>query len=68
MLYALNLLLSPEKVKFWDCTYPVQRDAGDTRSALQTSADRHPGASDSIGLDNGDEVTRQVSERPKGSW
>ncbi len=36
------------------------------------SGSRHPGVSDSIELDNGDEVTRQASEGPKvlgeASW
>ena len=42
--------------------------AGEMEAALETSGFRSPGVTDSIELDNDDEVTRRVSERPKGSW
>jgi hypothetical protein len=65
---ALNLPLSPENKEFWECADPVVVGAGDTGITLQTSGFRHPGVSDSIEPDNDDEVTRQASESPKGSW
>jgi hypothetical protein len=59
---ALNLTLSPENWIFWDCAYPFTVGAGKTEGALETSANRHPGVTDSIEYDNDDEVTRQASE------
>jgi len=67
-VYALNLPLSPEREEFWERADPVEQGAGETGGAVETSADRPPGVSDSIEPDNGDEVTRRASERPKGSW
>jgi len=37
--------------------------AGKTGGAIETSADRNPGVSDSIELDNDDGVTRRASEK-----
>ena len=66
---ALNLPLSPENKEFWECADPLVIGAGETGGALETSADRHPGVSDSIEPDNDDGVTRRASEKvPKGSW
>jgi hypothetical protein len=56
---ALNLPLSPEKTEFWECADLVDVSAGETGIALQTSDIRPPGVSDSIELDNDNEVTRQ---------
>ena len=58
-MYALNLIHSPEKGEFWECADPVQRGAGNTGNALETSVFQHPGVSDSIELDNDDGVTRE---------
>ena len=65
---ALNLPHSPEKMQFWESADLVDVSAGETGIAVQTSDTRPPGVSDSIELDNDDEVTRRASERPKGSW
>ncbi len=65
-MYALNLIHSPEKGEFWECADPVQRGAGNTGNALETSVFQHPGVSDSIELDNDDGVTRRVPPREKG--
>ena len=54
---ALNLPLSPEKGIFWECADLVRVSAGETGMAIQTSNTRPPGVSDSIELDNDDEVT-----------
>ena len=64
-MYALNLTLSPENNEFWERADPLPVGAGETEIALQTSGFRHPGISDSIELDNEDEVTRRASESPK---
>ena len=61
-MYALNLTHSPENSTFWECADPLIIGAGKTEGALMTSADRHPGVSDSIELDNDDGVTRRASE------
>ena len=62
---ALNLPHSPEKMQFWECADLVDVIAGETVKAIQTSDIRPPGVSDSIELDNDDEVTRRASEVPK---
>jgi len=67
-VYALNLPLSPENNQFWESADPVVVGAGDTEIALYTSGFRHPGVSDSIELDNDDEVATRASETPKGPW
>jgi hypothetical protein len=61
-VYALNLTLSPENPVFWDHADPLIMGAGETEGALRTSANRHPGVSDSIEHDNDDGVTRRASE------
>ncbi len=50
---ALNLTQSPEKLEFWERADPISSGAGEAEGALQTSADRPPGVSDSIELYNG---------------
>jgi len=67
-VYALNLPLSPEKTEFWEYADLIDVSAGETDKALQTSVIRSPGVSDSIEVDNDNEVTRRASEYPKGSW
>lgn len=62
-MYALNLPLSPEKGKFWECADLLSVSAGETGMAIQTSDIRPPGVSDSIELDNDNGVTRQASEK-----
>ena len=64
---ALNLPLSPEKGKFWECADLLSVSASETGMAIETSDIRPPGVSDSIELVNGNEVTRRASESPKGS-
>lgn len=59
---ALNLPLSPEKGKFWECADLFRVSAGETGMAIQTSDIRPPGVSDSIELDNDSGVTRRASE------
>ncbi len=61
-MYALNLPLSPEKMDFWECADLVDVSASETGIAIQTSDIRPPGVSDSIELDNDNEVTRRASE------
>jgi hypothetical protein len=65
---ALNLYNSPEKGEFWECADPLQRGAGNTGNALQTSVFLHPEVSDSVELDNDNGITRRASENPKGFW
>ena len=62
-MYALNLTHSPENPEFWECADPLIIGAGETEGALKTSANRHPGVSDSIEHDNDDGVTRRASEK-----
>jgi len=63
---ALNLTRSPEKSVFWERADPVIEGAGNTGSAVWTSADRPPGVTDSIELHNGMQATRRATF--KGSW
>ena len=63
---ALNLTHSPENFKFWERADPFIQGAGHAECALLTSADRHPGVSDSIELHNGRQATRRATS--KGSW
>ena len=65
---ALNLTHSPEKKEFWECADLVDVSAGETGKAAKTSDTQPPGVSDSIELDNDNEVTRQASEGAQGSW
>ena len=55
-------------MQFWESADLVDVSAGETGIAIQTSETRPPGVSDSIELDNDNEVTRQASEGAKGSW
>jgi hypothetical protein len=50
---ALNLTHSPEKHQLRERADPISSGAGHAEGALQTSADRPPGVSDSIELCNG---------------
>ncbi len=61
-MYALNLPLSPERGKFWECADLLRVGAGETGMAIQTSDIRLSGVSDSIELDNDNGVTRRASE------
>ena len=61
-MYALNLNQSPEKGGFWVWADPIGQGAGYTGGTLKTSANRPPGVSDSIELDNDNGVTRRASE------
>ena len=63
---ALNLTHSPEKIEFWECADLVDVSAGEMGKAVKTSVTQPPGVSDSIELDNDNEVTRRASEGPKG--
>jgi len=47
-VYALNLPHSPERNEFWDSADPLELGAGETGGAQMTSANRHPGVTDSI--------------------
>ncbi len=67
-MYALNLTHSPEKMKFWVCADLIDVSAGEMGKAIPTSVTQPPGVSDSIELDNDNEVTRRASEGPKGPW
>ncbi len=58
---ALNLTRSPERHEFREWADPIRSGAGDTEGALQTSANRPPGVSDSIELRNGRQVTRRAT-------
>jgi hypothetical protein len=62
---ALNLPLSPEKAIILEGADPISLGAGNTDGALAARIVRPPGVSDSIELDNGVGVTRQVSENPR---
>ena len=65
---ALNLPHSPEKMQFWESADLVDVSAGETGKAIQTSDTWPPGVSDSIELDNDNEVTGRASEGPKDPW
>jgi len=65
---ALNLTHSPEKTEFWECADLVDVSAGEMGKAAKTSDTQPPGVSDSIELDNDNEVTGRASECPKGPW
>ncbi len=51
---------------FWEWADSVMVDAGETGGALETSADRHPGVSDSIELHNGMQATRRATTKALG--
>lgn len=65
-MYALNLNLSPENLRFWEWADPLNQGAGHAGGALKTSADCPPGVADSIELHNGMQVTRRATIQ--GSW
>jgi len=65
-VYALNLNLSPENLKFWEWADPFYVGAGHAGGALTTSADCPPGVSDSIELHNGGQVTRRATVKALG--
>ncbi len=65
---ALNLPHSPEKIEFWECADLVDISAGEMGKVLMTSVTQPPGVSDSIDLDNDNEVTGRASEGPKDPW
>ena len=64
-MYALNLTHSPEKPVFWVCADTVIVGAGETGDTIMMSGARPPGVSDSIEVDNDNEVTRQASDFTK---
>jgi hypothetical protein len=61
-VYALNLTHSSENANFCESADPFITGAGKKYGALKTSADRYPGAVDSIEHDNDDGVPRRASE------